>query len=53
MPLSNRFDDKVTRLIDVATASLRVGGAKRAGQDIRVTDKRMFVLAQCGAAAIS
>src|SRR5690242_6311868 len=49
MPLSNRLDDKVARLIDVAVASLRVADAKRAGQDIRVTGKVMFVLAQCGA----
>jgi hypothetical protein len=49
MPLSNRFDDKVYGLIDVAVASLRVGDAKPAGQDIRVTDNGMFVLTQCAA----
>ena len=48
MPLANRLDDEVSGVIDVAVASLRVGDAKRAGQDIRVAGKGN-VLAQCGA----
>ena len=48
-PLSNRFDDKVSGLIDVALASLLIGDAKRPGRDMRIPDKGMFVLAQCGA----
>jgi hypothetical protein len=53
MPLSNRFDDKVCGLIDVAVASLRIGDTKPAGQDMRVTDKGMLCSCSVAPAAIS